>query len=102
VADTQIILKLTAERHRTGTGITGSGADAEDPKLMLDWSDDGGQTWTGGRTASLGKVGNRFAVASFYQLGATRKAGRTFRLASSSSVIRGILNAEARVRPIIT
>lgn len=85
-----------------GVGITGSDADAADPKLMLDWSDDGGQTWTGGRTASLGKVGDRFAVASFYQLGATRKAGRTFRLASSSSVMRGILNAEARVRPIIT
>jgi hypothetical protein len=85
-----------------GVGLTEGDADAADPKLMLDWSDDGGRTWVGGRTASLGRVGKRFAVASFYQLGATRKAGRTFRLSSSSSVMRGILNAEARVRSIST
>ena len=85
-----------------GVGITGSNEDAANPLLMLDWSDDGGNTWAGGRTASLGQVGERFAVASFYQLGATRRAGRTFRLSSSSPVMRGILNAEARVRPILT
>ena len=85
-----------------GAGVTGSNEEAANPQLMLDWSDDGGHTWAGGRTASLGKVGERFAVASFYQLGATQRAGRTFRLSSSSPVMRGILNAEARVRPILT
>ena len=84
-----------------GVGITGGAADAANPKLMLDWSDDGGSTWTGGRIASLGQVGERFAVASFHQLGATLRAGRTFRLSSSSPVMRGILNADARVRPIL-
>ena len=83
-----------------GVGITGSTAEAANPQLMLDWSDDGGNTWTGGRTASLGKVGERSATASFYQLGATGRAGRTFRLSSSSPVLRGIFNADARVRPI--
>ena len=85
-----------------GVGITGSNEEAANPLLMLDWSDDGGNTLVGCRTASLGQVGERFAVASFYQLGATRRAGRTFRLSSSSPVMRGILNAEARVRPILT
>ena len=85
-----------------GVGIAGSNNEAANPKLMLDWSDDGGNTWMGGRVASLGKVGDRFAVASFYQLGATRRVGRTFRLSSSSPVMRGILNAEARVRPVVT
>ncbi|MGP0043052.1 MAG: hypothetical protein ACLPJW_20540 [Rhodomicrobium sp.] len=83
-----------------GVGITGTNVDAAYPKLMLDWSDDGGHTWTGGRTASLGRVGERFAVASFHQLGSTQRAGRTFRLSSSSPVMRGILNADARARPI--
>jgi hypothetical protein len=83
-----------------GVGITGSTKEAADPKLMLDWSDDGGRTWTGGRVASLGRVGERSAVASFHQLGATGRAGRTFRLSSSSPVMRGILNADARVRRI--
>ncbi len=85
-----------------GVGITGSDPDAANPKIMLDWSDDGGNVWTGGRVASLGQVGDRSAVASFHQLGATRRAGRTFRLSSSSSVMRGIFNADARVRPILT
>jgi hypothetical protein len=84
-----------------GVGITGADRDAANPKLMLDWSDDGGRTWTGGRIASLGQVGERHAAASFHQLGSTLRAGRTFRLSSSSSVMRGILNAEARVRPIV-
>jgi len=83
-----------------GVGVTGASAIAADPQLMLDWSDDGGHTWTGGRTASLGRAGERFAVASFHQLGATQRAGRTFRLSCSSPVMRGILNADARVRPI--
>ena len=61
----------------------------------------GATTWAGGRIASLGQVGQRFAVASFHQLGATLRAGRTFRLSSSSPVMRGILNADARVRPIL-
>ncbi len=84
-----------------GVGITGGDVDAANPKLMLDWSDDGGHSWTGGRVASLGRVGERSAVASFHQLGATGRAGRTFRLSSSSSVMRGILNADARIRPIV-
>ncbi len=84
-----------------GVGITGADADAANPKLMLDWSDDGGHTWTGGRIASLGRAGERLAVASFHQLGSTLRAGRTFRLSSSSSVVRGILNADARVRTIV-
>ncbi|MGA7329400.1 MAG: hypothetical protein WBX25_34190, partial [Rhodomicrobium sp.] len=83
-----------------GVGVTGASAIAADPQLMLDWSDDGGHTWTGGRTASLGRAGERFAVATFHQLGATQRAGRTFRLSCSSPVMRGILNADARVRPI--
>jgi hypothetical protein len=85
-----------------GVGISGASGEAANPILVLDWSDDGGHTWTGGRVALLGSFGQRFAVASFYQLGATRRAGRTFRLSSSSPVMRGILNAEARVRPILT
>jgi hypothetical protein len=85
-----------------GVGVSGTDVDAANPHLMLDWTDDGGRTWQGGRVASLGPAGDRFAVASFYQLGPTRRAGRTFRLSSSSSVMRGILNAEARARPIAT
>ncbi len=84
-----------------GVGNNSGIADAANPQLMLDWSDDGGQNWTGGRTASLGQAGQTYAVASFHQLGSTQRSGRTFRLSCSSPVMRGILNADARVRPIL-
>ncbi|MGO9172005.1 MAG: hypothetical protein ACLP7P_08585 [Rhodomicrobium sp.] len=84
-----------------GAGIPGSDADAANPKIVLDWSDDGGKTWKGGRVASLGAAGQRLAVAHWYQLGATGRNGRTFRLSASSSVMRGIFQADARARPII-
>jgi hypothetical protein len=83
-----------------GFGVNGADPDAADPQLLLNWSDDGGRTWVGGVTASLGKAGERGATASFYQLGAVPRAGRTFQLSSSASVMRGILNADARVQPI--
>ncbi len=83
-----------------GVGVTGGDADAASPKIMLEWSDDGGATWQGGRTASLGRIGERGAVASFHQLGATGRAGRTFRLSASSSVMRGILQADARLQGV--
>jgi hypothetical protein len=83
-----------------GVGLTGGGADIETPSIVLDWSDDAGKTWQGGRQASLGKVGETRATAAFHQLGSCSRHGRTFRLSSSSSVMRGILLAEARTRTI--
>jgi hypothetical protein len=87
-----------------GVGVTGSGSpakdDAADPQLMLDWSDDGGHTWAGGLQAALGRVGERSATASFYCLGACDRQGRIFRLSCSASVMRGLIQAEARVRKI--
>jgi hypothetical protein len=84
-----------------GVGIIGPDADAANPQLMLDWSDDGGKTWRGGKTAQLGATGQRSRVARWHQLGSCGRNGRTFRLSASSSVLRGIFNANTRVRPII-
>lgn len=81
-----------------GVGETQGDDDAADPQLMLSWSDDGGKIWTGPVTASLGKTGARRTKANFNQLGSVDRNGRTFRLAVSSSVMRGIFAADARVR----
>ena len=83
-----------------GVGVTGTDADAASPQIMLDWSDDGGRTWKGGRTASLGNAGERMKKVSFHQLGTCGRNGRTFRLSASSSVMRGIFQAIASVTPI--
>lgn len=84
-----------------GVGVTGADPDAADPQIQLSWSDDGGKTWRGPRLASLGKTGDRQASVSWHQLGSTGRNGRTFRLAASSSVLRGIFSASALARPIL-
>ena len=83
-----------------GQAIIGASADAANPQIILSWTDDGGKTWQGGRQASMGRVGQNMATAAFYQLGSSRRQGRTFRLSSSSPVVRGILLADARTRKI--
>lgn len=64
----------------------------EDPKLMLEWSDDNGATWSNQRTASLGKVGEYQTRVKFHRLGQSRN--RVFRISISDPVKRVILGAE--------
>jgi hypothetical protein len=72
-----------------GVGLaTGQGSD---PLLMLRWSDDGGATWTGERTARLGKMGERRARARFQRLGRSR--ARVYEASVTDPVIRTILGA---------
>jgi len=47
-------------------GESNLGRDAE---IMLRWSRDGGQTWEGPQTASLGTLGNYGQTVDFYALG---------------------------------
>ncbi len=58
-----------------GVGITGANADAANPKLMLDWSDDGGATWAGGRIASLGRVGRALRCGELLSARRNAKGG---------------------------
>jgi hypothetical protein len=83
----------------TGVGVTGGPADAADPKIVLDWTIDGGKTWKGGRIASLGQVGQYQKEVAFRSLGSFGNKGVAFRLSSSSPVQRGILAADARIDP---
>lgn len=80
-----------------GVGVTDGPSDAEDPKMMLDWSVDGGKTFTGGRLASLGRIGEYQTKTTFRSLGRFGHKGVIYRLASSSPVRRGILGADARI-----
>ena len=83
-----------------GVGLTGSNDEAANPKLMLDWSDDGGRTWTG-RARRFAWPG-RGTVSRRKLLSVGRRAeGRPDVPAFIVvPVVRGILNADARVRPI--
>jgi hypothetical protein len=78
-----------------GTGLTtGQGSD---PLLELDWSDDGGHTWSNLRFIPTGRLGqyNRRAIARV--LGQSRQ--RVFRIAFSEPCQLSILDGYMKVTP---
>ncbi len=79
----------------TGVGLPeGQGSE---PLVVMDFSDDGGATWSTGDTRSLGKIGRRETRAVWRRLGQSRE--RTFRILISDPVKVVILGAYARLRP---
>jgi hypothetical protein len=73
----------------TGVGlITGQGAA---PVVLLDWSDDGGHTWSSQRAASLGRIGQYRARVFWTRLGRARD--RVYRVTISDPVKRVIIGA---------
>ena len=73
----------------TGVGIaTGQGSD---PKVMLQFSDDGGRKWSSEKWRSLGRQGAYKTRVRFARLGAARD--RVYRYAISDPVRRTLTNA---------
>lgn len=81
----------------SGVGLNlGQGSD---PQVMLDWSDDGGRTWSAQRFRPLGKIGDFKSRSIWNQLGQARDrvyryqitdpVRRTLILATTDSVVGG-------------
>ena len=83
-----------------GVGTVTSGSvqvgDNTDPVIMLDYSDDGGHTWSAQRTAKMGKVGEYRKRARWLRLGRSRD--RVNRITITDAVKRIIIGASASVR----
>lgn len=62
-----------------------------DPQVMLDWSDDGGRTWSNEHWRSLGAMGEYKARAIWRRLGRARD--RVYRYAISDPVRRTLVQA---------
>lgn len=77
----------------TGVGLVAG--QGEDPKAMLQWSDDGGKTWGAERWADLGKIGEYQRRVRWRRLGSPRLYGlsRVFRVTISDPVRRVITGA---------
>lgn len=56
-----------------GVGLDGNPPVGVDPQIMLQWSDDGGASWSQGRWRSAGRRGARQQQAVWYQLGQSRQ-----------------------------
>lgn len=74
--------------------VSGSGSD---PEVMLDWSDDGGNTWSNEVRAKLGKIGERLARVNFRRLGKSRS--RVFRVTITDPVKRVFIDADVEATP---
>ena len=86
------ILEIDGER---GVGLdTGQG---EDPTVMLDWSDDGGHTWSSERTVSFGKIGEYSHRARFTRLGSSRE--RYYRIKVTDPVNWVLLEGHLQAEP---
>lgn len=73
----------------TGVGLTtGQGSD---PQAMLQWSDDGGKTWSNEVWASIGKLGEYRSRVRFRRLGKSRD--RVFRLTITDPIKVAIVDA---------
>lgn len=75
-----------------GVGTTGQG---ENPKVMLDFSDDGGRTWSSEKWRKLGAVGEYRSRVVYHRLGYSRD--RVYRYAISDPVRRTLIFATAEV-----
>lgn len=82
----------------TGHGtLSGQGSD---PKIMLQVSRDGGHTFEGYRELSLGVRGDYQTRVTAWRLGSFGPKGMVFRLRISDPVARGLVAADAVVRPL--
>lgn len=78
-----------------GVGLaTGQGSD---PQAMLQWSNDGGFTWSSEAWASIGQIGEHKARARWRRLGAARD--RVFRVTISDPVKVAIVGASIEAAP---
>lgn len=66
------------------------------PRMMLDWSDDGGRTWSITHEQDLGGIGRFDKRVIFRRLG--QSLSRVFRLRMSDAANLVVLGAKARIR----
>lgn len=76
-------------------GVGTATGQGQDPQAMLDWSDDGGRTWSNVYTAPMGKMGEYRTRTIWRRLGSFRN--RSFRLRITDPVKRVIVGASATI-----
>jgi len=70
---------------------TGQGSESESPDVVLQWSDDGGYTWSNEKTASLGLTGEFKKRVIWRRLGSSRD--RVYKVAITSRVKADLISA---------
>ncbi len=79
---------------QTGIGLDGTG-QGTNPLVSLQWSDDGGHTWTSEHLKSAGKIGEYLWRVIWRRLGWTR--GRVYRMRMTDPCKRVFLSGELEI-----
>ncbi len=80
-------------------GVGNANATTE-AHMMLSWSNDGGNTYFGPRTLSLGRLGNQDKRVTTRRLGRVGPRGRTWRIRISDVCGRSLVNVDAATRAL--
>lgn len=77
------------------TGVGNTLPPGQDPVAILQWSDDGGKTWSNNHVANIGRVGEYQLRVRWRRLGTPRRYGlsRVFRVTVTDPVKRAITSA---------
>lgn len=77
------------------TGVGNTVSPGNDPVALLQWSDDGGHTWSNNHSAEIGKVGEYQLRVRWRRLGTPRRFGlsRVFRVTITDPVKRVMTGA---------
>lgn len=73
----------------------------EEHFIMLDWSDDGGKTWSTQRLLSLGTQGQRNVSVKTFRLGKSKEQGRVYRLSGSAAAAACVLGIRPEVEGLL-
>lgn len=95
VSQNQYRMFFTSVQIDMETGVGTATGQAQNPRVMLRYSDDSGHTFSNRRTVTMGKTGEYSARARFNQLGAGRN--RVFEVSVSDPVPVVIMGAYADV-----
>jgi hypothetical protein len=81
----------------TGVGLSvATGVSGNDPQVILQWSDDGGKTWSNEHYASAGKIGERRRRVRWRRMGRSR--ARVYRVTVVEPVRVALVGASVGVR----
>lgn len=83
-----------------GVGLTSGDDSDKNPMLMIDYSDDGGDSFVGERQISLGVAGARQQSIRSNGWGRVSNEGRIWRFRASNRVLKGIIQASLIGEPL--
>ncbi len=92
----QLVYNSLEIEFEAGAGLTGD-TQGDDPEAMLDWSEDGGHTWSNQLWRQTGALGNYQKRARWFRLGMSRE--RNFRLAVSDPIKWIVVAAYGEIMP---